>query len=478
MESAAVTLPFKPISWKLWLGIGVLVLVMYIAILSKSEAAFYMVALSFIFLGLVSYELNFAFYIFSINASATLDPRWQDYALSARWVFLSLFAIGFLLQLRTGVKKIEWTNFHKGVFIFCAINTVGEMDAYVQPLSLYRTISLWLLVVAVCFTIWRYIDSREKITEWIRIAVHVITLWLLIGLIYQGGTPEIAEINEKASRYSGAYVNPNSLGVAAMFQIPYSFFLYRYEKNRNRKVFSYIYLGAFIFGVGSLLRSASRASIGGLLIGTLVAMAIHYRSRLIIIIGVISALIVIGIGPISSAIESKFIKTIVRQKSLKTYGGRDEIWQLGWTLFKKRPILGYGFGTNDILIATKGDRANLKLYKRWGMQSHNSLLRSILESGIVGTVFIVFFILAYPLTLIRVLMKAKSEELYFLLLMFTVFSIAALVNSFFESWLLSVGSMVTFLFWWNVTIVYRIQLHPEDYVTPDDTPREVLYTLK
>jgi hypothetical protein len=116
------------------------------------------------------------------------------------------------------------------------------MDAYVQPLSLYRTISLWLLFIAICFTLWRYIDSREKITEWIRIAVHVITLWLLIGLIYHRGNPEMAEITQQASRYSGAYYNPNMLGLATMIQIPYSFFLYRYEKNKNKKGF---YIGCW-----------------------------------------------------------------------------------------------------------------------------------------------------------------------------------------------------------------------------------------
>jgi O-antigen ligase len=227
-------------------------------------------------------------------------------------------------------------------------------------------------------------------------------------------------------------------------------------------------------GVGSLLSSASRASIGGLLFGAIVAMMIHYRSRLIIIIGIALALIIIGIVPVRSAIQSGFIKGIVREKTLKTYGGREEIWQLGWTLFKKRPILGYGFGTTEVIIATKGDPANTRGLSRWGKQSHNSLLRSILESGIIGTVFIVIFFITYPLTLIRVLMKAKSKELYSLLLMFTVFSTGALFNSFFEAWLLSVGSVLAFVFWWSVAMVYKIQLHPEDYVMPDDTPQEVL----
>jgi len=90
--------------------------------------------------------------------------------------------------------------------------------------------------------------------------------------------------------------------------------------------------------------------------------------------------------------------------------------------------------------------------------------------GLVGTSFLVIVAIALPLKFLGLISRVRSKELLLLLLTLFVIFLSGLVNSIFESWLESVGSIICFLYWLSVTLIYRIDVTPDDFVEPGDTP--------
>ena len=59
-------------------------------------------------------------------------------------------------------------------------------------------------------------------------------------------------------------------------------------------------------------------------------------------------------------------------------------------------------------------------------------------------------------------------ELHLLITMISTIIVGLTFNSMFESWLFSVGSYVTFQFWWLVSLVYKFDVDINLFVNPGD----------
>jgi len=472
METAAIPYPdFKSFSTKDLIGVFIFGVVGYVALASGWRPIIYGLLLLAVLWSIMSYEANLVFLLIILHAGARVDPDWYDFVSPARWVFLFIFMIKiFLPMFQQGTPDLM-TRFHIGVIIYTAIASITTIDAFINPISFYRVISVWWLVLALCFSIWKYIDSREKIIEWVKLGVIVSMGFLVIGFIF--GEKQLFPV-PGGGRFKGIYFNPNTLAVSMVFLVPASYFLYRYEKKHGNSIPSNFYLVAFILSVIGLILSGSRSSIGAVVIAALAAAAFHYRSRFLLVM--MFGLLVMGsaYAAISDMLESEFFQDVVyREETFDTMSGRIEIWENAYKYFKRKPVLGYGFGTSDFVILTEGDATRLAYLKktRYGLHTHNSYLRSILETGVVGTSFILVFLVAFPIKVISLLRRIYSEELHMLALMFATFIFASILNSFFESWLFSVGSLPTFMFWWAVFMFYKIDTHMDEYVRPGDTER-------
>ena len=472
MESSTLTRPLPIGLKKIWIVLPLLGALLYYSSINNMKSLTILIAIFCVAWSLINYEVNLAFFIFVLNAGAKFDPRWRDIAFTARWIFLFLFTFRSLLPWFFDRRKTEMTWFQVGVFLFCIICSFGTINAYVQPSSLYRTISLWFLVIALCFSIWKHMDSREKVIAWLRITVVIITCFLIMSLFYEDWRIVLIEAQH---RFMGTYMNPNQLALVTLFQIPAAFYLYRYEKDRRKYSFvHYLYLAMSLLGLLSLLLTGSRASIGGMFGGVMAALALYYGRRFIMLFTLFLMLSIATIGIIEQIFETGLVqKVILREGSIKTMSGRSQLWEEGWELFKKRPLMGYGFGTSDQVLLSGGNPRKIDLAVRFGPHAHNSFLRSFIESGIIGTSFILLFVISFPLKLLKLSVKIRSKELHSLVLMFTVLITGSILNNFFESWLLSVGSLTCFLFWWSVMVIYKIELSESSFTEASDSMRTV-----
>jgi len=323
-------------------------------------------------------------------------------------------------------------------------------------------------VLALSISIWKYIDSREKIVEWLKLSVYISTVFVILCFIFWNWRYDPYFV----FRLKGVYFNPNMLGITMVLHIPASFFLFWYERNRNNRGLSLFYLAALAAGFVALFLSGSRASIGGLVVAGLLAVAAHYRSRLIVIMAVLALFLGATYTVVEKMFQSDFFRGVVlRQKTLDTIGGREYIWELAVDLFKEKPMLGYGFGVSDYVLSSEGDPDKLDPTARFGKQAHSSFLRSILEVGIVGTIMLVLYLIYFPMKFLAFIRKIRSAELHMLTLFIMTIIVAGLLNSMFEAWLYSAGSMITFVFWWCNFLVYKIDANMDDFVETGDTPR-------
>jgi len=452
---------------------GIFVFLFYVFVTLEWQPVVYMLLLISFLLSLYNYELNFAFLIFWVHVAAMLHPKWDMYAANVRFLYLFLFAARVVMGSLPGVvkgKRAGYTGFHVGLLLFAVIVGASTIDAYVQPVSLYRVISVWWLLIALGIVIWRYMDNREKIVTWLKISVIISTCFLFISLFVQDW---FSALLSGSFRFRGLYLNPNAMGVALIYHLPCSFFLYVYARGRpDHGSFSRLFfLGAFILGVFCLLLTGSRASIGGLIIGGMAGLTLYYRSRIILIGFIVMLIVGAGISIFEEAIQSRlFQNVILRKGTIETMSDRERLWEISIKLFKEKPFWGYGFGTSDLVISSRGNPELLDTTKRFGLQSHNSFLRGLLEMGLVGTSFLIMVVIALPLKFLGLISRVRSKELLLLLLTLFVIFLSGLMNSIFESWLESVGSIICFLYWLSVTLIYRIDVTPDDFVEPGDTP--------
>jgi len=124
--------------------------------------------------------------------------------------------------------------------------------------------------------------------------------------------------------------------------------------------------------------------------------------------------------------------------------GRVEKWKTMVSLIKKRPLLGYGFGTEDLLFRHFG----LK-FETPGLYAHNTFLGMAVQMGVLG--FILFF---SPLFYLLFRSSKTKDNLVYAL---NGMIIGGLTVGFFESWIYSVGSAFAFPFWVGIVILLRLK---------------------
>ena len=82
----------------------------------------------------------------------------------------------------------------------------------------------------------------------------------------------------------------------------------------------------------------------------------------------------------------------LRTKSLSTLTGRTQLWESAWDAFQDRPFLGYGYTAGaEALQRHESNLTNSQPQvsgrQLAGTTLHNGYLQSLLDSGVIGTVF-------------------------------------------------------------------------------------------
>ncbi|VAX22192.1 hypothetical protein MNBD_NITROSPINAE02-1487 [hydrothermal vent metagenome] len=185
----------------------------------------------------------------------------------------------------------------------------------------------------------------------------------------------------QVKRFSGFGGSPNSMGRFASLFILTLFLIYVYKLSRLRKI-----LTPSIVGGATLFLTWSRSS---MLAIVAVVISFYLRKRpfllLFCFIFIISLFMYYEVNT-SSNIESS-IQSFSRSGSVEelySFTGRMNIWIFVWEKFLKSPVVGYGYASSRVII-TGG------FSSRWGFTSttaHNMILQSLLDTGLIGTLFL------------------------------------------------------------------------------------------
>lgn len=142
-----------------------------------------------------------------------------------------------------------------------------------------------------------------------------------------------------------------------------------------------------------------------------------------------------------------------RNVGISPLSGREEVWRLGWDLFLKRPVQGYGFGTTQELIRAESWRFT----QFQGGHFHNSYIEALVEVGLIGLLAFVSFLF---ITVGRGIADAArtrvlpAESWPLAAIPFAIL-VGAMGHALFETWLLAAGNADAPLFWTCAFLIYH-----------------------
>lgn len=132
-------------------------------------------------------------------------------------------------------------------------------------------------------------------------------------------------------------------------------------------------------------------------------------------------------------------------ESADVLSGRTEIWDLAYSLYQERPVLGYGLGMEEVLVRENSWKAAIFQ----GGHFHNSFISLLIEVGLFGIVVICGILLHLLVSGYGALQKKHNitlrksvQEALPLAIV-----VGALSHAAFETWLFSPGNPQVLLFW-------------------------------
>ncbi|RME47083.1 MAG: O-antigen ligase domain-containing protein [Deltaproteobacteria bacterium] len=131
---------------------------------------------------------------------------------------------------------------------------------------------------------------------------------------------------------------------------------------------------------------------------------------------------------------------------------RQEAWHAAWALIRKRPFLGYGFGTGDEIFAY----FKISFKHHQGAYVHNSYLQFWLETGIIGLMIMLGILLLFAREGLRNLRRASEERTRMIAGLLFAFFAASCIHASIESWMISPGSVHTAIFWLMASAMLKI----------------------
>lgn len=174
-----------------------------------------------------------------------------------------------------------------------------------------------------------------------------------------------------------------------------------------------------------------------------------------VILAMIGVIILVGWWiPIREfAIDLLGLRWNSRNYGISPLSGREEVWSMGWDLFQRRPILGYGPGTSMELIRVE----SYKFVRHQGLHFHSSYIMALVELGLLGFIAMMS---AIGVTIVRAVRhsgrtRVLPRESWPLNGLPFAMIIGSMGHAVFESWLLNAGNLNMMLFWTWMWMVHH-----------------------
>lgn len=350
---------------------------------------------------------------------------------TARWVPLILLAawpVAYWLSTETGVRCSGSLDYYMWAWLAASLLTAFYSIAV--PLTIGRAGSLVIMYVAVFWGVWLYVNrhGEESIVRILLASASVIYVLSWLSYLSGWGLPV------QAGRFRGIMENPNTFGILTAILLPLA--LARALEKRS----AYTY-GLVLLMIGTLILSGSR---GGVLAAMTGSLYIIWKGRggdrfgIGVVIALTGGLALYSLG---GALED----VLLRRQTLETGSGRIVHWELMLGYVSQHPLLGHGFGTEDVVYSYYGVVPEAR-----GNRAFNAYIGLAVQVGVPLTVlfFAPLFYLVYR--------TARIPPCYnYGVHAFNAVLISGLLVAVVEGYLYAMGNSQSFPFWIAIMLLLR-----------------------
>src|SRR5579862_4192088 len=328
----------------------------------------------------------------------------------ARWAFLAvlvLLAVARAAALGARPRRDAVLVAAAALVIVALLSTLWSVDPRLTFERGSTVAALVLVAAALAATHGTPRDARRLAIALVAgmavvAAAGIVTLLLSRADALQPATFEYGE------RYRGFGQNPDTVPLLLALGVPLALFLAL--EGRSRRATG-IALGAVLFFAGSIVASDSRGAMLGALAGSLVAVGFRrdpWRKR-VLLAGVVVAVFAAGVAvsripkarPAPSAAIARAVAPT--RRTLFTSSGRTAAWRGAIRQAEDRPLLGYGFGTEEKVFVNR--------YRGFTSQlPENSYIGAALQLGLVGLGLLVAVAGAAALRFVSALRRLDADR--------------------------------------------------------------------
>jgi O-antigen ligase/polysaccharide polymerase Wzy-like membrane protein len=443
--------------------------------------------------------------VVAFAAGSGSEPWFKRVGLDARWIVLVIVCAAALLDAAYRISRTHvlpsrgLRRFGAVTGSFLALAIISTAWSVTPRLTFERAGSLaivFLLGAALAASTTSDVAARARLFQGLAVGAVTVGVLGLFVLVFDYNTAVLREAG--AWRYRGFTENPNTIAILAAAALPLNLgFALRATSRRGQAV----WLAGGLLLVGSIIASESRGGLLAACAGTLLVSAFGVeglRQRVAAITAV--ALVFAGgialreavqppptpfssqvapaptppvqgptppkVNPTPRHIAPAVGKTselpreedeigspaLSKQATTTLASGRLAAWKGALDLVGDRPILGYGFGTEQKVFVDRW-------YYFQGGTAENSYLGLLLQLGTVGLAFILALGCALVAGGLRAVRLMRGDERLLVLMELGVLVGAAAIMLI-QSYLYSVGNVATATVWISLFALATVALEP------------------
>ena len=368
------------------------------------------------------------------------DSRESEVEFTKQLRVISLMIMAGLTIIDLTKKKYGFKRLFLLVIPFYVIAIIGAFRNYSFGTSFSKATSYILLL----FVGFHYLDYhiRKDGKTLLRDVFYLAVIVFAVGLAFMIVKPNLAIYGE-SGRFRGVMGNPNGIGIYGTLLMMIFFLYLQLLKMEKDRIWIWAFWSVLLV---SVVLSFSRNAL--LSISLFLFFYYFYKGgsikRIIFYILLVpTAVALFNIESIIHLIRLMGLGEELRIESILTGSGRFFAWQWAWETFQENMWLGRGFAFEEILFHDYMPEWLIISGHQGGV--HNSYLAFLLNTGIVGTILILFIFM-------RFLNKVPVRNIRLAILFSAGFS------AFFEPWLNS--SLNAFTANLILAILFYTHLYP------------------
>jgi len=364
----------------------------------------------------------------------------------ARWAFLGIL---FVVAIRLPRPERIRADTSLTILVSLFLANIGLSTTYAGDFnySLMRAVSFIGLSIAISVGFVYHLYWRANCVRFFKF--HYYLAWLALVppmLLYAVGLSQYGAAIIMG-QYAGAFGNQNLFGVFSAMITPFVLFHWRAEALTPWRRWMDVALLAMIF-VGLALSRSRGGTLSCVIAVATYFLVVKIESGIKIIAITISLIVFIVAFPSLQQGLTKFIrKDTIERAEIEGIGKqiveerRYELWKNVAPLYWDQKLSGYGFAMSHLeTFPFSGD-------KEAGRHVHNSYLELFGDLGLPGALLLLLILCGFSARSWKLIERRGHYLQRNINAVFISIFAAGAVNAFFESWMFSVGNVVSLMFW-------------------------------